>query len=100
MVFLLIFFALENILVLLAKPNSGELCSPATALTLSGGFSRACADLMNLGAPTLDFRPGVKRGIDRTLPSVPEVSGDAMDVQVIYLTLGLCLVPVPLGFFR
>ena len=31
-IFLLLFFALKNILVLLAKLNSGELCCPATAL--------------------------------------------------------------------
>ena len=30
--FYLSFFALKNILVLLAKPDSGELCCPATAL--------------------------------------------------------------------
>ena len=30
--FYLLFFALKNILVLLAKPNSGELRCPATAL--------------------------------------------------------------------
>ena len=32
MIFLLLFFALKNILVLLAKLNSDELCCPATAL--------------------------------------------------------------------
>ena len=35
---LLLFFALKNILVLLAKLDSGELRSPVTALILSSGW--------------------------------------------------------------
>ena len=34
--FLLLFFGLKNILVLLAKPDSGELHCPATALISLG----------------------------------------------------------------
>ena len=30
--FCLLFFALKNVLVLFAKPDSGELCCPVTAL--------------------------------------------------------------------
>ena len=37
MIFLLLFFALKNILVLLAKLNSGELRCPVTALIILAG---------------------------------------------------------------
>ena len=48
----LLFFALKNILVLLAKPNSGELCSPATALIILAGNE----DMHKISAE-FEFRP-------------------------------------------